>query len=202
MAYETIGIGTAANDGTGDDLRTGAGKINDNFAKALENNKIIIDASMMLPESSASGYYVAANDGLGYMVFIHTATTGVQAFLFDIGNQIHADADQFKFKIVARQSGGDEANNNTTCWKVRAGYIDDGDESITYGTAVYLNLDLPTAGKIATSAQSGAVGFGTRGNDGKMVFEISRDVEYDTSVDDLAYLAQLLWVEIEFSTAA
>ena len=31
MARQNIGIGTTANDGTGDDLRTGAGKINDNF---------------------------------------------------------------------------------------------------------------------------------------------------------------------------
>jgi hypothetical protein len=33
MAYQTIGRGSAANDGTGDDLRTGAGKVNDNFVE-------------------------------------------------------------------------------------------------------------------------------------------------------------------------
>lgn len=33
MAKQTIDIGSAANDGTGDDLRTGAGKINDNFTE-------------------------------------------------------------------------------------------------------------------------------------------------------------------------
>ena len=31
MAKQTVGIGSSANDGTGDTLRTGAGKINDNF---------------------------------------------------------------------------------------------------------------------------------------------------------------------------
>lgn len=31
MALQTINIGTVANDNTGDDLRTGGGKINDNF---------------------------------------------------------------------------------------------------------------------------------------------------------------------------
>lgn len=33
MAYQAIGRGTSANDGTGDDLRTGAGKVNDNFVE-------------------------------------------------------------------------------------------------------------------------------------------------------------------------
>ena len=31
MAKQTVGIGSAANDGTGDSLRVGADKINDNF---------------------------------------------------------------------------------------------------------------------------------------------------------------------------
>ena len=31
MAYQSIGIGTTADDGTGDSLRIGADKVNDNF---------------------------------------------------------------------------------------------------------------------------------------------------------------------------
>ena len=33
MAYQSIGLGSSANDGTGDDLRTGGDKINDNFVE-------------------------------------------------------------------------------------------------------------------------------------------------------------------------
>lgn len=33
MAYQALGLGTTANDGTGDDLRTGGDKINDNFVE-------------------------------------------------------------------------------------------------------------------------------------------------------------------------
>lgn len=33
MAYQALGLGSAANDGTGDDLRTGGDKINDNFVE-------------------------------------------------------------------------------------------------------------------------------------------------------------------------
>ena len=33
MAYQALGLGSTANDGTGDDLRTGGDKINDNFVE-------------------------------------------------------------------------------------------------------------------------------------------------------------------------
>ena len=33
MAYQAIGLGTAADDGTGDTLRIGADKVNDNFVE-------------------------------------------------------------------------------------------------------------------------------------------------------------------------
>ena len=33
MAYQAIGIGSTANDGTGDTLRIGADKVNDNFVE-------------------------------------------------------------------------------------------------------------------------------------------------------------------------
>ena len=35
MAKQTVGIGSAANDGTGDTLRAGADKINDNFIRGI-----------------------------------------------------------------------------------------------------------------------------------------------------------------------
>jgi hypothetical protein len=34
MAYQALGLGSSANDGTGDDLRTGGDKINDNFVNS------------------------------------------------------------------------------------------------------------------------------------------------------------------------
>ena len=33
MAYQSIGLGSAADDGTGDTLRVGADKVNDNFVE-------------------------------------------------------------------------------------------------------------------------------------------------------------------------
>ena len=44
MAKETVGLGTLANDGTGDTLRSGGTKINSNFS--LLNFLIKLDSSM------------------------------------------------------------------------------------------------------------------------------------------------------------
>ena len=33
MAYQSIGLGSSANDGTGDTLRAGGDKVNDNFVE-------------------------------------------------------------------------------------------------------------------------------------------------------------------------
>ena len=51
MAKQTVGIGSAANDGTGDTLRAGADKINDNFTEiynALGNGTTLTDIIFLL----------------------------------------------------------------------------------------------------------------------------------------------------------
>ena len=61
MAKQTVAIGSAANDGTGDTLRAGADKINDNFNEiyaALGNSSSVltdlIDANGLLNVSSGA----------------------------------------------------------------------------------------------------------------------------------------------------
>ena len=68
MAQQTIGIGSAANDGTGDPLRTAFNKINDNFTElygtsafgqqiTLSGNKVssnVTNANLVL-EASGTG---------------------------------------------------------------------------------------------------------------------------------------------------
>ena len=41
MAQQIINLGTLANDGTGDDLRTGGDKINDNFTRKELIDRVI-----------------------------------------------------------------------------------------------------------------------------------------------------------------
>ena len=73
MAKQTVGIGSSANDGTGDTLRVGADKINDNFNEiyaALGNSSSvltdIIDANGLFDVSSGANkivfYYAALSD--------------------------------------------------------------------------------------------------------------------------------------------
>ena len=54
MAKQTIDIGTLANDGTGDSLRTGAIKINENFDELYATTFTV---------TSGVGYYEFAQDG-------------------------------------------------------------------------------------------------------------------------------------------
>jgi len=55
MAYQAIGRGTSANDGTGDDLRTGAGKVNANFVELYtllgDGSTLTSDTVVLLAET-------------------------------------------------------------------------------------------------------------------------------------------------------
>jgi hypothetical protein len=55
MAYQAIGRGTSANDGTGDDLRTGAGKVNANFVELYtllgDGSALTSDTVVLLAET-------------------------------------------------------------------------------------------------------------------------------------------------------
>lgn len=56
MAKQTINIGSAANDGTGDPLRTAFDKINDNFDELYASTSLDLDAigSNMIPDTDAT----------------------------------------------------------------------------------------------------------------------------------------------------
>ena len=55
MAYQSIGIGSTADDGTGDTLRAGADKVNDNF---VELYTLLGDASSLSSGLSSTGTVV------------------------------------------------------------------------------------------------------------------------------------------------
>ena len=71
MAKQTVGIGSAANDGTGDTLRIGADKINDNFNEiynALGNGTALTDII------DTNGL-INVNSGSNFIVFYYAALT-------------------------------------------------------------------------------------------------------------------------------
>lgn len=56
-AHQSVGVGTSANDGTGDSLRAGMQKINSNFANApiLDGQNLFADGSAAAPQHSYTG---------------------------------------------------------------------------------------------------------------------------------------------------
>ena len=88
MAKQTVGIGSSANDGTGDTLRAGADKINDNFNEiynALGNGTAltdIIDTNGLFNVSSGANkivFYYAALADLPSASTYHGAVAHVHA---------------------------------------------------------------------------------------------------------------------------
>ena len=74
MAYQSLGIGTNANDGSGDTLRSGGGKINDNF---VEIYTLIGDGSGLCTGVSATGSVLSltAPNISGVVAGIQTSAT-------------------------------------------------------------------------------------------------------------------------------
>jgi len=204
MAYSTIGLGTDANDGTGDDLRTAGGKINDNFAKAVENNKVIIPAAAMLPMTANSAYYLESDD-FPAQVFSDTVTQSVKVQLFDIGNQIPAAANAFKVKVCGRRTQ-EVVSDDEVCWRAKAAWVRVEDSAVTLGDPVYVVDTYDAQNKIFLSdATADCTPNGTRADGAELRIEIARDIAYEVEsavVDTLDAPAHLVWIEIEFTTVA
>ena len=78
MAYQALGLGSSANDGTGDDLRTGGDKINDNFVEIY----------------TALGTGSALTSGISADASVVTLTAPVIATSLDMnGGELILDAD-------------------------------------------------------------------------------------------------------------
>lgn len=69
MAFETVNVGTVANDGTGDTPRAGMTKVNSNFGKAVEG-----------PSTTVTNERIAVFDGTTGKL-VKQATVGVSALL-------------------------------------------------------------------------------------------------------------------------
>jgi hypothetical protein len=106
MAKQTINIGSAANDGTGDPLRTAFDKINDNFTElysvsaAGSGNNVAISGNSLISENT-NGNIILDPNGTGKVVI----ATGAELRITDhVDNGIaYSDADgdiQFSSKLT------------------------------------------------------------------------------------------------------
>lgn len=100
MAKQTINIGSAANDGTGDSLRDAGGKINDNFTELYDAIANFVELQGDI-DCSANPNYPAAEKGDLYYASVAGKIGGASGKSVDVGDAIIAKADN---------AGGTEAS--------------------------------------------------------------------------------------------
>lgn len=95
MPFEQINIGAVANDGTGDDPRTGGEKINNNFAKAVEGAASATPGNFVV-FADASGKLVL-DSGLSQTDLAEAPPTS-PTFTYEAGRLVRIDYADTSFK--------------------------------------------------------------------------------------------------------
>lgn len=149
MAQQTINLGTVANDGTGDTLRDGGDKINDNFTELYAGLTGLLDFKGST-DCSANPNYPAASKGDFYIVSVAGKIGGASGVVVQVLDAYFAKADN---------AGGTEAAVGTS-WTVLQGNavgsagVDVEDEGVTETTAATV-LNFVGAGVTAADAGGG-----------------------------------------------
>lgn len=112
MAQQTIGIGTTANDGTGDTIRDAFDKCNDNFTELYTGLTGLLDFKGST-DCSGNPNYPAASKGDFYLVSVAGKIGGAIGVSVEVGDSYFATADN---------AGGTQAGVGTS-WTVIQGNI-------------------------------------------------------------------------------
>lgn len=107
MAQQTIGIGTVANDGTGDPIRDAFDKCNDNFTELYTGLVGLLDFKGAT-DCSANPNYPSASKGDFYVVSVAGKIGGASGIVVEVGDAYFALADN---------AGGTQAGVGTS-WTV------------------------------------------------------------------------------------
>ena len=157
MAYQSIGIGTTADDGTGDSLRIGADKVNDNF---VEIYTLIGSGSALTSGLSATATVVT----LGSPVINTPTIAGVVG-----GTQTSATITTLANTTLTTTT----VNAGTAT--LAAGSLTDSSGAIDFGNENLTTTGTITAGTLSMSGATFQIGE-------NLVFEGSTDDGYETTV--------------------
>lgn len=172
MAQQTINIGSAPNDGTGDTIRVGGDKINDNFTEiygwldtdgtlaANSDSKVATQKAVKTyvasavtglldlkgsTDCSANPNYPSASKGDTYIVSVAGKIGGASGTVVEVGDVYIATADN---------AGGTQASVGAS-WDVIQGNILSG-AGVTFATASDINTGTDTAKVLNSDALAGS----------------------------------------------
>jgi hypothetical protein len=129
MAYQSIGRGTSANDGTGDDLRTGAGKVNANFVELYTK---LGDGSTLTADTVTLN---AATQTLTNKTLTAPTITGAGAIAGVFTGNLTGNADTATTLATARTIAGQSFDGSTNI-TIAATDLSDTDQALATTGAV------------------------------------------------------------------
>ena len=157
MAYQAIGRGTSANDGTGDDLRSGAGKINANFVEVYTK---LGDGSTLTTDTVA---LLTATQTMTNKTLTAPTITGAGAiagvFTGNITGDVTGNADTATTLATARNIAGQSFDGSAAITIASTDLSDTADIVLAANTITLTNKTLtsPVLGGTATSASGNIV---------------------------------------------
>lgn len=143
MAQQTIGIGAAPNDGTGDPIRDAFDKCNDNFTELYTGLTGLLDFKGST-DCSANPNYPAASKGDFYLVSVAGKIGGASGIVVEVGDSYFATADN---------AGGTQAGVGSS-WTVIQGNI------ISYYSPGGTDVAVADGGTGASSASAARTNLG------------------------------------------
>lgn len=115
MAKQTINLGTTADDGTGDSIRVGGDKINDNFTELYDAKRFgIYDYNNTIAPQSFTGSAIALqNDGAGVFTYKNTLTGIADIYdttnhEFDFSGLAIGDIVTIRINLIVTTSGANQ----------------------------------------------------------------------------------------------
>lgn len=201
MARQTIGIGTTANDGTGDALRVAGQKINANFAELYGvtgiQNMIPIMANGMTPRTT-NGAAAGSSETAGSLIMVESldfdqTTPEYAQFMLPMPDGWDGGVAQAEFIWTAGATGN-------AVWGIEGVVLGDDDAlAIDFEASVEVTDGVTAAGDLMISARTAAFTLGAYGAAGDLgIFQVYRNAA--SGSDTLAADAKLIGIRLYITT--